>query len=208
MWSRDASSGTTPPYASCISIWLCSACESSCGTSAAPWQLIIATPVSSHDDSMPRSDIGEVYRYVSPGLAGRKARNTSRQPRTYPGFAGGPLFDSPEDGYSCSRTVAPGGQPPVGTHERVQAHCMAGSVGAVPAHRLPTHAQRHVASLRHRAAAVREQRSDQARGARVPPDAERTRLAARARSRGLARPARTAERLAAPRAAWRERDAL
>ena len=48
MWSRDASSGITPPYFACISIWLYKQ------SASRPRSLSYsATPVSSHDVSIP-----------------------------------------------------------------------------------------------------------------------------------------------------------
>ena len=45
---------------SCMSTWLCSACASSVGTSL-PCARTSATPVSSQEDSMPRTTMGRVY---------------------------------------------------------------------------------------------------------------------------------------------------
>jgi hypothetical protein len=59
MWSREASSGTTPPYAWCMSIWLCRASARRRGTPA-PVDSTSATPVSSHDDSMPSTSMAPV----------------------------------------------------------------------------------------------------------------------------------------------------
>src|SRR5687767_8598765 len=93
-------------------------------------------------------------------------------------------------------------------NERVQAHSLAGTAGALPAHCLPPHAERHVAPFRHGAAALRKQWRQQARGARVPADALRTRSAARARPRRALRAARPAGRLAAPHVHQRRRGTL
>ena len=57
MWSRDASSGTTPPYAACRSTWLCSSAAASRGRRS-PATATSATPVSSQEVSMPSTFMG------------------------------------------------------------------------------------------------------------------------------------------------------
>src|SRR6476469_9899041 len=79
MWSRDASSGTTPPYAACRSTWLCSAAAARRGK-AAPAPATSATPVSSQEVSMPRTfnaraaESASASRHVKGYVLGRRER--------------------------------------------------------------------------------------------------------------------------------------
>jgi len=58
MWSRLASSGTTPPYDSCICTWLCRAWASNRGGAVPASARTKATPVSSHELSIPKISMG------------------------------------------------------------------------------------------------------------------------------------------------------
>jgi len=63
MWSREASSGTTPPYTACRSTWLYNRCASSPASAST-----IAMPVSSQEVSIPSTRMFNRHRSDGFGL--------------------------------------------------------------------------------------------------------------------------------------------
>src|SRR6476469_1070106 len=74
IWSRDASSGTTPPYSSCIATW-----EWSAWDSRPRCVSYNARPVSSQEDSKPRTIIEGAY-VLGEGVIVKHGRTRGQTP--------------------------------------------------------------------------------------------------------------------------------